>query len=107
MNDTEYVLKEFDKFYTGNQAFNTERSEGCEGRMETYGEHYERVREQFEKDPHTVWTIVEADDPDSITVEDDDFFSGLIVIPGLHHVNRLLYFVSNERWTDENVEYAW
>jgi hypothetical protein len=29
------------------------------------------------------------------------------IVAGMHHVNRLKYFVSNEEWKDENEQYPW
>ena len=89
-------LDDFLDHYTGNPEFNFQESEGCEGQMETYSPYVERVKEQFDINPRTVWTIVDSDD-----------MSRLIAITGMHFVNRFLYFVSNEEWQDEEEEYEW
>jgi|ERR1700728_266704 hypothetical protein len=47
--------------------------------FETYGEEMEFVRRQ---DPRTVFTLVEGE------------FSGMVVISGMHYVNRIGYLVS-------------
>jgi hypothetical protein len=83
----------FDTNYTGDPNFRSDT--GCsdeDGVMETYGDDLERVVN--EADPKKVWTIVDTD-------------NGLRIIAGYHYVNRFLYFISNEEWTDENEEYEW
>lgn len=87
---------EFDDKYTGNPAFRSDT--GCSdeaGVMETYGDDLEAVVAQHEKNPKTVWTIVETDDDE------------MVIIAGYHYVNRFLYFVSNEEWEDDMEEYPW
>lgn len=81
--------------YTGNPDFNSEGQEGCEGRMETFSPYVDRVQEQFKKNPKTVWTVVDDDEGE------------LVIVPGFHFVNRILYFVSNEEWKDEFEVYEW
>ena len=81
--------------YDGNPDFNYEGQEGCEGQMETFSPHVERVVEQNKKAPKTVWTVVEDDEGE------------LVIVPGLHYVNRILYFVSTEEWKDESECYEW
>jgi hypothetical protein len=87
--------KEFDDYYEGHPDFNMHDEPGEDGRMETYGEYFDKVHAQHLKHPKTVWTIVEGE------------FGELVVIPGLHFVNRYLYFVSKEEWQNENEEYLW
>lgn len=86
---------DFDRKYTGNPAFRSDT--GCsdmDGVMETYGEDLVKVVEQNEKNPKTVWTIVDCD-------------GELVIVAGYHWVNRFLYFVSNEEWENANEEYPW
>lgn len=54
--------------------------------FETYGEEWEFVKEQ---DPRYVWTWIDGD------------FTSLIVA-GVGFVNRLVYYVCEVPWTDEN-----
>jgi hypothetical protein len=56
--------------------------------FETYGEEYEFVKSQ----PNTnVWTEVDGE-------------SGTYILAGLHFVNRIHYYVTEEAWTDEYTE---
>jgi hypothetical protein len=90
-------MVEFDETnYTGNSDFNYDNEEGQDGMMETYSPHVDRVQEQYKKNPKTVWTIMDAES-----------FDGQIIVAGYHHVNRFMYFISNEEWSDENEEYIW
>jgi hypothetical protein len=90
-------MKEFDDTkYTGDPKFNYDNQEGQEGLMETFGEHGKRVLEANEINPKRVWTIKDAES-----------FDGQIIVAGYHYVNRFMYFISNEEWTDENEEYCW
>jgi hypothetical protein len=52
---------------------------------ETHGAEFNFVRNQNEVH---VWTLVESDE-------------GLKIITGLHHVNRIGYFVTEEPWAKE------
>ena len=90
-----------DTNYTGDPSFFSPT--GCsdsDGVMETYNDpsegvnDLERVIAHNETNPKKVWTIVEGDE-------------GMYIIAGFHYVNRNLYFISNEEWTDENEEYEW
>ncbi len=56
--------------------------------FETYDEEYEFVKAQ---DPNKVWTEVDGD-------------SGCYIIAGLHYVNRIQYYVTQEPWTDDMTE---
>jgi hypothetical protein len=66
------------------------KNASCDGCLfETYGAEFEFIRQQ----PVTrVWTLAEFDGTD-------------IVQAGLHFVNRLGYFLTEEPWTDEHEEY--
>jgi len=62
--------------------------------FETYGEDFEFVRSV---DPNLVWTVMQADDDDS-----------LILVPGLHFVNRINYVIAGRpRTEDENNDPTW
>jgi len=89
----EFTKAEFT--YTGNPDFNYNGQEGCEGQMETFSPHVDRVLEQNKKNPKTVWTVVEDDEGE------------LIIIAGFHYVNRMLYFISEEEWKTEDEWYEW
>lgn len=56
--------------------------------FETYDEEYDFVKAQ---DPTKVWTEVDGD-------------SGTYIVSGLHFVNRIQYYVTEESWTDEYTE---
>jgi hypothetical protein len=91
----------FDTNYTGDPNFRS--NTGCsyeDGVLETYDDEADgiddltRVMAHNQTHPRNVWTIVDTD-------------NGLRIIAGCHYVNRFLYFISNEEWTDENEEYEW
>jgi hypothetical protein len=87
-------LPEFpDDKYPPDPAFKSEHGYD-HGTMETYGADYEKVLEQAEKNERTVWTIVDCD-------------GRLLIIPGLHFVNRMNYYISTQEWDNEELEYAW
>jgi hypothetical protein len=56
--------------------------------FETYDEEFEQVKNTEFK---YVWTIVESDE-------------GTVLIPGVHLVNRLGYFITEVPWENENIE---
>lgn len=56
--------------------------------FETYGEEYEFVQAQ---DPNTIWTEVDGD-------------SGTYIISGWHYVNRIQYYITENKWEDEYTE---
>lgn len=89
-------LHDFDNSYSGNEDFNWQGEDGCEGMMETFSPHIERVLEVSKSAPKTVWTIMDS--------EDDDI---MVICAGYHHVGRVSYFISNEEWKEENEEYLW
>lgn len=82
----------FEDKYTGDPAFNIDQEEGREGMLETYGESLELLKKA---DPNKIWTIVDGDDDD------------MIIVAGMHYVNRINYFVSNEPWESEDEYYVW
>jgi len=91
-------MKEFsDTKYTGDPAYNWQGSEGCEGQMETFSPHIERVLELVhdDKQRRKVWTVVDADD------------DCMYIVAGYHLVNRVMYFISNELWAHNGEEYLW
>jgi hypothetical protein len=55
-----------------------------EDRYETYGEEYEALKVIYEKSPRKVWTAVDGEDGE------------LIFVSGLHFVNRIYYFVTDQ-----------
>lgn len=59
--------------------------------FETFGEEVEYVREFFKENPKKVWTIIDAE-------------GELYLIAGLHFVNRMGYILSNEDWTEEELQ---
>ncbi|MGO3344012.1 MAG: hypothetical protein ACTIM4_01685 [Marinomonas sp.] len=97
MEHSEKELAEFVTRYTGNPDFNYDDEEGEEGFMEIFSPHIERVVELNKVDPTKVWTV-----------SDSEFDDGLIIISaGMHFVNRVHYFISNESWTDPEEVYIW
>jgi hypothetical protein len=56
--------------------------------FETYDEEYEFVKEQ---DPNHIWTEVDGDE-------------GTYIVAGLHWVNRIHYYITENPWTDEWTE---
>ena len=62
------------------------------GMLETYGEDYQTVKRVYEQNPLRVWTMVDCD-------------SGMYLIQGLHHVNRVYYMITIEPAESEFEEY--
>ena len=54
---------------------------------ETFGEEYEHITNQ---DVHNVWTLL------------DDSKGGLVIVPGVWWVNRLGYFVCENKWKNND-----
>ena len=65
--------------------------ECCAERFETYGEDLEFVVNTANATPKKVWTL-------------EDLDGQLIICAGLHLVNRINYFITEEEWDDENIE---
>ncbi len=82
----------FEDKYTGDPAYNIDQEEGREGMLETYGESLELLKQA---EPNKIWTIIDGDDDD------------LAIVAGMHYVNRVNYFVSNEPWQLEDEIYVW
>jgi hypothetical protein len=85
-----------DTDYTGDARFNWDNAEGQEGMMETYGASFDAVRDQYKEHGRTVWTIIDGD-------EDDNLY----IVAGITSVNRVNYFITNEKWEDEDEMYIW
>ena len=60
--------------------------DGC--MFETYGEELQELKNH---DIQYIWTIVDSD-------------AGLIIITGYHYVDRYGYFITENKWEDENIE---
>ncbi len=60
--------------------------------FETFGSDLETVRKAFEKTPNNVWTMVECDD-------------NIWVTPGLRHVNRLGYYITEVACPDDERDF--
>lgn len=56
--------------------------------FETYGDEVEFVKQQ---DPNKIWTEVDGD-------------SGTYIIAGMHWVNRMHYYITENAWEDEYTE---
>lgn len=82
------------KFYTYQSWFDTFKpiknkiTNGEDYHFETYGDEYEFVKAQ---DPNTIWTEVDGD-------------SGTYIVAGWHYVNRIHYYITEEKWDDEYTE---
>lgn len=61
---------------------------GADIHFETYGEEYELVKNT---NPNNVWTEVDGD-------------SGTYIVAGLHFVNRIHYYITENPWDDEYTE---
>lgn len=59
---------------------------GSYSAWETYGNDLTHVLEQ---DPRTIWTEVDGE-------------GGTYIIPGMHYVNRIQYYITAVPWADEN-----
>jgi hypothetical protein len=59
--------------------------------FETYDEEYELVKQAHANNPNTVWTEVDGDE-------------GTYIISGLHWVNRIHYYITENPWEDEYTE---
>lgn len=59
--------------------------------FETYDDEYELVKQAHANDPKTVWTEVDGDE-------------GTYIIAGLHWVNRIHYYITENPWDDEYTE---
>ena len=95
-------MKHFDDtHYTGDPNYNWQNEEGQEGFMETFSPHEERVHELFahiekgESGSRRIWTIVAGDD------------GNFYIVAGYSFVNRVMYFISNERWQSIDEQYLW
>jgi hypothetical protein len=58
--------------------------------FETYGKDLEVVDEVLKVTPNNIWTLIDCDNEESW------------IIPGFHFVNRSLYFISENPWTEED-----
>ena len=56
--------------------------------FETYGEELQELKNH---DIQYIWTIVDSD-------------AGLAIITGYHYVDRYGYFITENKWEDENIE---
>lgn len=63
------------------------------GMLETFGEEYELVKKQMDKNPKTVWTVIDT----------NDGWYGIVA--GWHWVNRIGYLVTEQEWENEFEEY--
>lgn len=59
--------------------------------FETYGDEYEAVKKAHDINPKTIWTEVDGD-------------SGTYIVAGLHFVNRIHYYITENAWDDEWTE---
>jgi len=82
------------KFYTYDAWVETFKpiknniTNGADYHFETYGEEYEFVKAQ---DPNTIWTEVDGEE-------------GTYIVSGWHYVNRIHYYITEEKWDDEFTE---
>ena len=63
---------------------------------ETFGDEVHYLRNNHAVLKRNIWTVVDSDDSDD-----------LIVIAGMHFVNRVCYLVTEEKWESEDEEYLW
>ena len=90
-------MKDFDDtHYTANESFNWTNEEGYEGFLETHEPSWSKVIAQDTMCPGTVWTVCDSEDRETT-----------IITNGVHFVNRIHYFVTNEPATEENESYIW
>lgn len=66
---------------------------------ETFGNEVEYIHEINKISPKKVWTVI-----DTCPDEENEDDCGMTIVAGYHHVNRLLYVITEYEWTDENTE---
>ena len=83
---------DFDDKYTGNTELKSECFDN-DGRFETYGKDLKTVEKHMKKhgEEH-IWTFVEGD-------------KGVYMVAGFRFVNRIYYFISEEKWESRDEEY--
>ncbi len=54
--------------------------------FETYGEELQFIKDQ---DTHNVWTLVDGDNGEQV------------IVNGFHLVNRIVYYITENPWTDQ------
>lgn len=86
-------LKDFSDYYSIDKTKIGIESDQ-QGIFETYGRDLYTITELNKINPKKIWTIVDS-------CESDD----VLVITGLHFVNRIAYLISIEEWTDINEIY--
>lgn len=84
--------KYFDKVYSYNNRIIGQES-GQNALLETYGKDFEKMLKIYRKTPRKVWTLIDGSNGE------------LMVIAGVHFVNRVAYLISRENWKNENEEY--
>jgi hypothetical protein len=78
----------YDYWETNFKPIKNNLTNGEDLHFETYGNEDAFVREQ---DNHNIWTEVDGD-------------SGTYIIAGYHWVNRIHYYITEEKWDDEYTE---
>ena len=59
--------------------------------FETFGADLELVRQAHARDPHTIWTLIDCD-------------GELYIGAGFHYVNRVGYFITANRWNEDQLQ---
>ncbi len=67
---------------------------------ETFGEELDTVLAMQKVSPKKVWTVIDTC-PDEEDMEND---CGMAIVAGYHHVNRILYVITEKEWENENIE---
>lgn len=65
---------------------------------ETFGEELDAVYAMNQSNPKKVWTVL-----DTCPDENEDT-CGMVIVSGYHHVNRMLYIITEKEWENENIE---
>lgn len=88
------TINDFDLKYTLDTSIQSNEfiGEGEEGMLETYGKDMEKVLEINKTSPMRLWTMVDGEE-------------GMILIQGLHYVNRIYYVVTEQEAESKNEEY--
>jgi hypothetical protein len=65
--------------------------DGC--MIETFEPQYDLVRKQWYRNKKCIWTVLDGEG------------SGLVVVSGLHFVNRMGYIITEIPWESETIEF--
>jgi hypothetical protein len=83
----------FDETYTVDDSIKSKFFDGDQGMLETFGDDLRLALDINKETPLRVWTAVDGDDGE------------LLLVNGLHTINRVYYLVTKENAKDNNEAY--